>query len=512
MHSRTSGNAGESNKAFEHLDSLADEVRASRDPEFAVEKSATKRRKRSTERDTHRRRENENVMNVNPVSNDSTADVQDDGLVDAKTTAKILQEARKQREEVYEEERGDDGSTWGSTSVASRLAKLGGPNGSGDSKVFTTEESSDSDDDSGEEDEYEVGSELRARDIVGAEIVNGAPLTEADELALAMFTNGCPADHSVEGNDSDGGKPAHEGRLTLADVILAKIREREEKNAAELAASADPAAAAREQKIAEVYSVVGGIMAKYRSGRVPKAFKVISKLPNWEHLMYLTRPDEWTPAAMYAATRLFASNLSSKEVVVFYRDVVLPRCLQDISENKKLNYHLYRSLKKAMFKPDAFNKGILFPLCQTGGCSLREATIIGSVLSHVSMPMLHAAAAVLYIAELPYSLSHSVFLQILLNKKYALPYRVIDSLVQHFVRMNNSEPLPLVWHISLLTFARRYKTELESWQKEQLKLLMRVQTHAKVTPEVRRELFSARCRGETMDPDANTIAMAVASV
>jgi essential nuclear protein 1 len=36
----------------------------------------------------------------------------------------------------------------------------------------------------------------------------------------------------------------------------------------------------------------------------------------------------------------------------------------DIEEAKKLHYHLYMALKKALYKPAAFFKGILFPLCQ----------------------------------------------------------------------------------------------------------------------------------------------------
>ena len=33
---------------------------------------------------------------------------------------------------------------------------------------------------------------------------------------------------------------------------------------------------------------------------------------------------------------------------------------------RKLNYHLYQALKKAMYKPAAFFKGILLPLCEVG--------------------------------------------------------------------------------------------------------------------------------------------------
>lgn len=32
--------------------------------------------------------------------------------------------------------------------------------------------------------------------------------------------------------------------------------------------------------------------------------------------------------------------------------------------SRKLNYHLYQALKKAMYKPAAFFKGILLPLCE----------------------------------------------------------------------------------------------------------------------------------------------------
>lgn len=49
------------------------------------------------------------------------------------------------------------------------------------------------------------------------------------------------------------------------------------------------------------------------------------------------------------------------------------------------------------------------------------------------------------------------------DKKYALPYRVIDAMVEHFVRFAKEERhLPVVWHQSLLTFVQRYKTEVNA--------------------------------------------------
>lgn len=71
---------------------------------------------------------------------------------------------------------------------------------------------------------------------------------------------------------------------------------------------------------------------------------------------------------------------------------------------------------------------------QSGTCTLREAVIVASVLTKNSIPMLHSAAAILKIAEADYNGANSIFLRALLDKKYALPYRVVDAVVFHFLR------------------------------------------------------------------------------
>lgn len=45
------------------------------------------------------------------------------------------------------------------------------------------------------------------------------------------------------------------------------------------------------------------VLSKYRSGKLPKAFKIIPALSNWEQILYITEPETWTAAAMYQATR-----------------------------------------------------------------------------------------------------------------------------------------------------------------------------------------------------------------
>ncbi|KAI3809656.1 hypothetical protein L1987_19253 [Smallanthus sonchifolius] len=50
----------------------------------------------------------------------------------------------------------------------------------------------------------------------------------------------------------------------------------------------------------------------------------------------------------------------------------------------------------------------------------------------------------------------SYFIKLLVEKKYALPYRVIDAMVAHFMRFcEDSRDMPVIWHQSLLAFMQR---------------------------------------------------------
>jgi essential nuclear protein 1 len=49
--------------------------------------------------------------------------------------------------------------------------------------------------------------------------------------------------------------------------------------------------------------------------------------------------------------------------------------------------------------------------------------IFTSVLRRSSLPVLHSAAALLRLAQLEYCGTTSFFIRVLLDKKYALPYK-----------------------------------------------------------------------------------------
>jgi len=326
-------------------------------------------------------------------------------------------------------------------------------------------------------------------------------MNAADTAALAAFM------------PTEGGAP-HQTR-SLADIIMAKIREKETEIASQMSEAAGGAQhSTLDPKVIKVFTQIGQILSKYRSGKLPKAFKIIPTLKNWEEVLYITDPDGWTAAAMFQATRVFVSNLNQRMAQRFFNLVLLPRVRDDIAEFKKLNFHLYMSLKKALFKPAAFFKGILIPLCESGDCTLREAVILSSVLTRTSIPVLHSAAAMLKIAEMPYTGANSIFLRVMLDKKYALPYRVTDALVFHFYRFaSDTRDLPVLWHQCLLVFVVRYKEDITSEQKEALLELLRKHKHHSITEDIRREIVYSRSRDKVapMENDPAIAFVAAAS-
>jgi len=244
-------------------------------------------------------------------------------------------------------------------------------------------------------------------------------------------------------------------------------------------------------KVLSVYLGVGKLLTRYKSGKLPKALKIAPNLTNWEQIIGITNPPAWSNHAMYACTRLFASGLQDAMAQRFFNLVLLPRIVDDLRLNRRLHYHLYQALKKAVYKAGAFYKGIVLPLAESGACTLREATVLSTVIKKVSVPVLHSSAALLKLAAMPYTGAQSIFMRELLDKKYALPYRVLEGVVAHFGRFRtDARELPVKWHQALLVLAQRYKNDLTAPQRQVLKEVMRVHQHRLITPEIRRELFA----------------------
>ncbi|KAJ3633231.1 hypothetical protein MTP99_010195 [Tenebrio molitor] len=374
-------------------------------------------------------------------------------FVDSNLSRKILSAAREQQRELD--------SSFGPTPAEAGSSKSKAP------KL-------DDEDDSGSEQEEEDTLEPDT-------FYENIEINEEDEKALEMFMSSNRAP-----------------RRTLGDILnerLTEVKTHFSEEGSVKMQDLDP-------RVEQMYQGVRDVLRKYRSGKLPKAFKIIPNLRNWEQILFITDPPTWSAAAMYQATRIFASNLKEKMAQRFFNLVLLPRIRDDLAEYKRLNFHLYQALRKALFKPGGFMKGILLPLLESGDCTLREAIIVGSVVARNSIPILHSSAAILKIAEMDYTGANSIFLRIFFDKRYALPYRVVDAVVFHFLRFErDSRELPVLWHQAFLAFVQRYKADISSEQRDSLLELLKKQSHHSITPEIRRELQNAKCRdAETAEP------------
>ncbi|KAL8707671.1 MAG: hypothetical protein Q9220_007333 [cf. Caloplaca sp. 1 TL-2023] len=427
----------------------------------------------------------------------------DDKFVDTRSSRKILKIGRDLSNEVHEEA-GVKASNPAFT-FESRF---------GDENVPPREELDEDEEAWGDEEEdYTVEAEMDPNDI---NLFNKfMPSTTSQDQILRI-------NQSLEG-DTNGES------TSLADLILEKIAAHE--STRDKAPMIHGGGLPEEiieipAKAMEVYSKIGLFLSRYKSGKLPKPFKIIPTLPQWQELLAITRPEAWTANACYEATRIFVS-CKPHVTQQFVESVILDRVREDIHETKKLNVHLYNALKKALYRPAAFFKGFLFPLVSSGTCTLREAHIVSSVLAKISIPVLHSAAGLLRLTEIAAEQTSvatesagatNIFIRTLLEKKYALPYKVIDGLVFHFLRFRaapqmdqtdesrnthligaNDFKLPVLWHQCLLAFAQRYRNDITEDQREALLDLLLSRGHKDIGPEVRRELLAGRGRGVVIE-------------
>lgn len=266
-----------------------------------------------------------------------------DTFLDPKLSRKILQQASKQ---MAEEERScGSQQRGGDVQAGKEVVRFASSGGSGKAQARRQGDSLDSDED---EDEGDGGGALEwdveEGDEDGQGEEEGDGMVEFKEGAVHMGGGGLSeAEQRVVSSFMDIGAGE---RRTLADIIMDKIREKTEEDEGEVKGLSgqegeDGGQSKISPKVREVYAEIGKLLKTYTAGKLPKAFKILPALANWEEVVYLTRPDEWTPHATYAATRIFASNLNAKLSQRFFNLILLEKCRDDICANKNLNYHYY---------------------------------------------------------------------------------------------------------------------------------------------------------------------------
>lgn len=457
----------------------------------------------------------------------SDEDPRGDGYIDPRSSRKILAIAQDLADEDAENR-----TTANAKFITSPNAAFGFDSrfaGEGEDEDAAPGDQYDEDDEWIPEEEVTVDDDMDPEEMA----VYKRFLSEDEELAdftpsIANLMTGTQRTANGRSTSADDDDDEQEGQPTnLTELILQRIAEKEALEASR-AANRDSAqdfmgggppedAVEIPLKVVDTFTKVGQLLSRYKSGPLPKPFKVLPTLPQWPDLLSITRPESWTPHAIYRATKIFISApaLTGQH---FCETVLLDRVREDINEHKKLNVHLYNALKAAFYRPSAFFKGFLFPLVESS-CTLREAHIVSSVLAKIKIPVLHSAAALLRLCEISAEQTANVnseaagaaniFIRVLLGKKYALPYKVVDGLVFHFLRFRASKEqdedagaglgskeakLPVLWHQSLLIFAQTYRNEITEDQREALLDLLLVRGHKDIGPEVRRELLAGRNR------------------
>lgn len=407
-------------------------------------------------------------------TNNNDDDEEGEGFLDASSSRKILQLAKEQQDELKEEEEGITKPTF--------------------AQSFKNQEvvSDDEEEEEREYSDFEVEEEEE-------EVVYDEEEIEVDEKDAELFNKYF---------QSNGESMSQGQSINLADKILAKIQEKELQQQQQESGKPVEDAVLLPPKVILAYEKIGQILATYTHGKLPKLFKILPSLKNWEDVLYVTNPEQWTPHATYEATKLFVSNLQANEAQKFIEKVLLEKFRSSIeeSDDHSLNYHIYRALKKSLYKPGAFFKGFLLPLVD-GYCTVREATIAASVLTKVSVPVLHSSVALTQLLQRDFSPATTVFIRVLIEKKYALPYQTLDELVFYFMRFRNAAQehmdldnekeapqLPVVWHKAFLAFAQRYKNDITDDQRDFLLETVRQRFHHSIGPEIRRELLAGKPR------------------
>ena len=251
-----------------------------------------------------------------------------------------------------------------------------------------------------------------------------------------------------------------------------------------------------DEKTIKGFTDLGDILNKYTSGKLPKLFGVLPTLEDWKDLIGYTKPYSWSPHAMFEGTCIFASNLNNTLVEDFYKLYLVPYIRANIRKFGKLNIYLYNALKKAIYKPAGFFKGVIFPMAEN--LSTKEANIIGSILQKCSIPIAHSSSAIMRLCELNglnrISHGHFFFIKLLLSKKYALPTQVKSGIINFLVKISQNKSLsnngsfPVIYHQLLLTLCQIYKFDLSSVEKEEIRKLCNQFTHKAITEHILKEV------------------------
>lgn len=237
----------------------------------------------------------------------------------------------------------------------------------------------------------------------------------------------------------------------------------------------------------DIYKKVGLILSRYRSGKLPKAFKVIPSLKNWSDILALTAPENWTPNATYQAVRLFISLLPPSQAETFVKDILYPKISKDLEESKELNVHLYNSMKKAIYRPGAFYKGLVIPLFRDKSLTLKRASVIASILTKCTIPVLPSSAAIMIMSKSRFTGPRAIIMKALIEKNYSFPMKVLDELAVLISRVEK-EACGVIYFQTLLSLVAKYYPSMSKSSQALISQVVSTRIHPEITPEIQSKI------------------------
>lgn len=74
-------------------------------------------------------------------------------------------------------------------------------------------------------------------------------------------------------------------RRTIADIIMEKLTEKKTEIQTQLSEiEHDRPEVQIDDRVVNMYKQIRDVLSKYRSGKLPKAFKILPSLTHWEHV------------------------------------------------------------------------------------------------------------------------------------------------------------------------------------------------------------------------------------
>ena len=187
-------------------------------------------------------------------------------------------------------------------------------------------------------------------------------------------------------------------------------------------------------KVLKILERTGIILKVYKSGKIPKIIKIIPLFENFEDLIWYTRPDRWSTQALFIISKIFIKKLNNFETKRFLTLIFLPRLQECIFKKENLNLYIPFISKIANLNPKIFFSSIILPFFKSSNCCKKESVVLSLILLKISFQTKHISWGLIKLLKTSQNSSKFIILRTLLAKNYNFSYRLLDILVDFFIK------------------------------------------------------------------------------